>query len=67
MDNIPESYRAGYELEVGGGEDTPQSYKVIITVIRDDETEIERDFIYHKDKDYNEEVANIINTIEKEF
>lgn len=41
--------------------------KVIITVIRDDEAEIERDYIYHKDMDYNAEVAKIINTLEAEF
>ncbi len=42
------------------------NYKVIITVIRDDETEIERDFIYHKDKDYTKEVESIINALEEE-
>lgn len=64
-DNVPESYKAGYDLEVSGGEYIPQNYKVIITVIRDDETEIERDFIYHKDKDYTKEVENIINHLEE--
>lgn len=47
--------------------DEPSSYKVIITVVRDDEAEIERDYIYQKGKDYNKEVESIITSLEKEF
>lgn len=44
--------------------DEPIKYKIIITVQRDDETEIERDYIYQKGKDYNKEVESMISSLE---
>ncbi len=42
-------------------------YKIQISVIREDGHEVVRNYKYNPDKDYQVEVEDLIDTLEKEF
>lgn len=42
-------------------------YKITIMVECEDEREISRQYMFKEDRDYNTEINDIINNLEKEF